>query len=363
MKILTVVGARPQFIKASVVSKALEEALIDEVMVHTGQHYDHNMSKTFFEELGIKKPAYNLGVGSGSHSEQTAEMLKGIEKVLFNESPDVVLVYGDTNSTVAASLAAAKLCIPIAHVEAGLRSYDMTMPEEINRILTDRISTWLFCPTDIAVNNLKKEGMLTGVSNVGDVMYDVALEYKKVASANSKIIDKLNLKDKDYVLVTIHRDFNTDNQENLSEIVSAFVNINHKVVFPAHPRVYKQLERFGLLDLIRKSENIILIEPVGYLDMIVLESKAKLIITDSGGIQKEAFFHAVPCITVRPSTEWVETVDLGWNKLVDADCNKIISTIDMALKRENNMDYVNPYGAGNSSSLIASILKKSLGQR
>jgi len=363
MKILTVVGARPQFIKASVVSKALEEAFIDEVMVHTGQHYDNNMSKTFFDELAMNKPAYNLGVGSGSHAEQTADMLKGIEKVLLKESPDSVLVYGDTNSTVAASMAAVKLCIPIAHVEAGLRSYDMAMPEEINRILTDRISTWLFCPTDVAVNNLKKEGIYAGVSNVGDVMYDVALKYKKVALATSKILDKLNLKDKDYVLVTIHRDFNTDNKANLSEIVNAFVNINYKVVFPAHPRVYKQLERFGLLDLIRKSENIILIEPVGYLDMIVLENKAKCIVTDSGGIQKEAFFHAVPCITIRPSTEWVETVELGWNYLVDADCKQIISKIDMALLNENNTDHDNPYGDGNSAGLIVSILKKSLGQR
>lgn len=351
-KILTVVGARPQFVKAAMVSKALARSPIEEVMVHTGQHYDHKMSGAFFDELDIAEPKYNLGVGSGSHGYQTAEMLKGVERVLLSEKPDALMIYGDTNSTIAGALAAAKLHIPIAHVEAGLRSFDRSMPEEINRVLTDHVSKWLFCPTATAVKNLQKEGVCMGVHNVGDVMYDAALHFKERALGKSRILDTLSLSKGEYILATIHRDFNTDDSEKLINIIHGLGESEHPVVFPAHPRVRRCISAYGLDGFIDNSV-ISIIEPVGYLDMVVLESQAHLIVTDSGGVQKEAFFHRVPCITVRPSTEWIETVELGWNRLVEADRQLIVDAIGVEIECSSDEF---PYGEGDSSELICDIL-------
>jgi UDP-GlcNAc3NAcA epimerase len=323
MKIVTVVGARPQFIKAAAVSRAIaeyskknENKSVKEIIVHTGQHYDENMSNVFFDELEIPTPDYNLGIGSGSHGVQTGRMLEAIEAVLLKEKPDYVLVYGDTNSTLAGALAAVKLHIPVAHVEAGLRSFNRIMPEEINRVLTDHASDILFAPTQTAVDNLHREGISEERINlVGDVMYDAALYYGEKAQKKSNILKKLGLKDKGYILATIHRAENTDNPSRLQAIVEGFCEVSKEipVVFPVHPRTYNALERNGFLRKARTS--LIMIEPVGYLDMVMLEQNARLIATDSGGVQKEAFFYRVPCVTLRTETEWVELVELGWNFL------------------------------------------------
>ncbi len=355
--VLTVIGARPQFIKAAMVSRALRAAGLREMIVHTGQHYDHNMSGKFFEELAIAPPDYNLGVGSGTHGVQTAEMIKGIESILLKEKPDVLLVYGDTNSTLAGALAASKIHIPVAHIEAGLRSFDRSMPEEINRFLTDAISQWLFCPTSEAVKNLSMEGLEKGVYEVGDVMYDAALFYKERAVKESRIVGDLGLHSNIFVLATIHRDFNTDNRAKLTEIVVGLLSLGMPVVFPAHPRVRKQLAQFKLIDKIKHSENLHCIEPVGYLDMLALECLATVIVTDSGGVQKEAFFQKTPCVTVRSSTEWVETVKLGWNRLVGADRNEIVEGVNRAVSGVHSDS--SPYGTGESARMIADILTKS----
>jgi len=332
LRLLTVVGARPQFIKAATVSRAIREhniahpeRSVREVLLHTGQHYDENMSQVFFDELEIPQPDYNLGVGSLSHGAQTGRMLEHTEEVLLKEKPDWVLVYGDTNSTLAGALAAAKLHIPVAHVEAGLRSFNHRMPEEINRVLTDHLSTLLFCPTQTAVDNLAREGVLKGVELVGDVMYDAALYYAAKAEAHSSIMDRLGLCSKGYMLATLHRAENTDDPFRLRAIVEGLgaVAQHMPVVIPLHPRTRAALEREGLLA--RVTETCQLIQPLGYLDMVLLEKNARLIATDSGGVQKEAYFYGVPCMTLREETEWVETVEAGWNVLVGADSERIAS--------------------------------------
>lgn len=330
MKIVSIVGARPQFIKIAPVSRAIAQLnkkegreVIKDIFVHTGQHYDYEMSEIFFKELGIKEPDYNLGVGSGSHGAQTGEMLMKIEEIFISENPDIVMVYGDTNSTLAGALAASKLQIKVAHVEAGLRSFDRRMPEEINRVLTDHISYLLFCPTQMSLDNLVKEGVTEGMHLVGDVMMD-ALEYnKKIAEKSSRIIEELGLERGKYQVITVHRPANTDSKENMSNIIEALGESRKIVVFPVHPRTEKYLREYGL-DM---PANVKIIQPLGYLDMLKLMAGAHKILTDSGGIQKEAYMLGVPCITLRENTEWVETLDGGWNVLTGADKRKIIEAI------------------------------------
>jgi UDP-N-acetylglucosamine 2-epimerase len=322
MKILTVVGARPQFIKAAPLSRELRKAH-REILVHTGQHYDYQMSQVFFEGMNIPAPDHELGVGSGSHAQQTANMLAGLERVMLAERPDVVLVYGDTNSTLAGAIVAAKLGVPIAHVEAGLRSFNMAMPEEINRILTDRVSTVLYCPTQTAVDNLRHEGITNGVELVGDVMHDAAMEAATRAEKDSQILNGLNLRPGGYVLATIHRASNTDDASNLRSILRAFIEHHEPIVLPLHPRTRRILEQSELASQLSATEHIHVIEPLGYLDFVMLEIKARLIATDSGGVQKEACYFKVPCVTLREETEWVETVESGWNVLVGTHAEKI----------------------------------------
>lgn len=321
MRVVTVLGARPQFVKAAPVSKALQDAGHHEILVHTGQHYDDVMSAVFFRELNLPEPAYNLGVGSGPHGWQTGQMLARIEEVLLAEKPDWVLVYGDTNSTLAGALAAVKLHIPVAHVEAGLRSFNRTMPEEHNRVLTDHCADLLFCPTRTAVDNLAREGITQGVHLVGDVMYDAVLQFGQLAEERSTILNDLGLIPKSYLLATVHRPYNTDDPERLRSILEALVEIGEPVIFPVHPRTRQRMEALNVQTLDRS--NVRMIEPVGYLDMLMLEQHARLILTDSGGMQKEAYFFAVPCVTLRPETEWAETVRSGWNMLVEADSRRI----------------------------------------
>ena len=355
MKILTIVGARPQFVKASVVSAALKP-LCEEVIVHTGQHYDKNMSDVFFEELGIPKPAYNLGVGSGSHGKQTGEMLMRIEEVIGEEKPDILMVYGDTNSTLAGALAASKLHIPVAHVEAGLRSYNMRMPEEQNRVLTDHISTWLLCPTETAVKNLAKEGITRGVTMTGDVMLDSVLHFLSVARANPdkvKIYETLGLTPKQYRLATLHRAETTDGGiEAVMRIFRAFEQLPQRVVIPIHPRTRglaeQAISQGGFT-------NIQLIDPVGYLEMLLLTSGACQVLTDSGGLQKEAYFMEVPCVTLRTETEWVETLHGNWNILASLTTEdilqKALNTVPDPAARDSK-----PFGDGHASDKIAQIL-------
>ncbi|MDM8527682.1 UDP-N-acetylglucosamine 2-epimerase (non-hydrolyzing) [Anaerolineales bacterium HSG24] len=348
MKILTIVGARPQFIKSAPVSKALRDAGHEEFLLHTGQHYDHRMSQIFFEEMGISKPNANLGVGSGLHGQQTGQMLIQIEEILLTEKPDWVLVYGDTNSTIAGALAAIKLHIPVAHVEAGLRSFNREMPEEHNRVLTDHCADLLFCPTQTAVDNLAHEGVSQGVHLVGDTMYDAVLQFSKIAQQQSTILQNLELMPQEYLLATVHRPYNTDVPENLANIISAFLELGEPVVFPVHPRTRKVIEA---LDIdIPADKNLRLIEPVGYLDMLMLEQNARMMMTDSGGMQKEAYFFAIPCITLRPETEWVETVETGWNRLVGADKQQIIKDVQDFMKPQTHLPL---YGNGTASELIA----------
>ncbi|MFQ5429240.1 MAG: non-hydrolyzing UDP-N-acetylglucosamine 2-epimerase [Phycisphaerae bacterium] len=326
MKILTVVGARPQFIKAAPVSRAVRRRH-HEVLVHTGQHYDYEMSRVFFEGLDIPEPDHELGVGSASHAEQTARMLTELEGVLLDEMPDCVLVYGDTNSTLAGAMVAAKLCIPLAHVEAGLRSFNRTMPEEINRVLTDRVSRFLFCPTPTSVDNLKHEGIESGMHLVGDVMLDVAMTAAARAEKTSTVLDRLGLKNRAYLLATVHRAGNTDDEANLGAIVRAFARLREPLVLPLHPRTRKRLKDAGLDQVLATAKHVIVTEPLGYLDFVMLQRHARKILTDSGGLQKEACFHRVCCITLREETEWVETVESGWNVLVGADEEAILREV------------------------------------
>ena len=385
MKIVTIVGARPQFIKAAPVSRAIEQHNLDnhgpqitEILVHTGQHYDHNMSQIFFDQLEILPPHYNLGVGSGNHGQMTGAILAKIETVLLKERPDWVLVYGDTNSTVAGALAAAKLHIPVAHVEAGLRSFNRRMPEEINRVLTDHISTILFCPTEAAVNNLKKEGFTNIVNdgkflyqdlfvnrhsvlsfelsplvvNVGDVMYDAFLANKNLAHQKSGILSDLGLKPKGYCLATVHRQENTEDPRRLLNIFTAFEELSSAdcpFIILLHPRTKKALQQHKDKD--RLGPHVRLLSPASYLDMIALEVHARVILTDSGGVQKEAYFARVPCVTLREETEWIETIGAGWNHLGGADCRQIADAFEKATSSFPS-EQPRLYGEGKASYLL-----------
>lgn len=361
-KILTILGARPQFIKASVVSNAmLPTENLREVIVHTGQHFDTNMSAVFFNELGMQQPAYNLEIHGGSHGEMTGRMLIAIERVLQTEKPDAVLVYGDTNSTLAGALAAAKLHIPVAHVEAGLRSFNMTMPEEINRILTDRISHWLFTPTDAAKAHLEHEGASPHcIATVGDVMYDVALQHGALVQAEGRILGQLGLQPRSYVLTTVHRAENTDDPQRLATVVAALKKVaaQYPVVWPLHPRTRAILDRSGQLEHLSRS--IHLIDPVGYLDMVQLEKFAAVITTDSGGVQKEAFFYRVPCVTLRDETEWTELVEASWNRLAPPVSPVAVSTLVLQAIGTQGAD-VRPYGTGDAAARIVQRLCMDLG--
>lgn len=324
MKIVSIVGARPQFIKAAALSRRMRYRHT-EILVHTGQHYDDTMSRVFFEELEIPQPEVNLGVGSSSHGAQTGAMLTGIEGVLLREKPDWVIVYGDTNSTLAGGLAAAKLHIPVAHVEAGLRSFNRAMPEELNRILTDHLSALLFCPSKVAADHLREEGIVRGVHIVGDVMADALMFAAERGNQRSKIVERFELIVGGYWLVTVHRAENTDNLEKLQAILEALNDLSEPVIFPLHPRTRKCLGQLAY----SPPEHVRLIDPVGYLDMVSLEKGARAILTDSGGIQKEAYWLGVPCITLRDETEWVETVDGGWNTLTGASTERILAAVQI----------------------------------
>lgn len=357
-KILTIVGARPQFVKAAALSRALQKYGMEEVLVHTGQHFDDNMAEIFFREMEIPEPKYNLGINSLSHGAMTGRMLEEIEKVLLVEKPSVVVVFGDTNSTIAGALAASKLHIPVAHVEAGLRSFNMRMPEEINRILTDRISDFLFCPTETAVQNLHLEGFKNftcKIENIGDVMYDVALYYSRISAGKSTVINELGIEGKPFVLATLHRQENTDDLQRLNAIVDALNTLaeDYRVVLPLHPRTKNILER----------ENIQLafqpISPVGYFDMIELLKHCSFVISDSGGLQKEAFFFEKHCLVTRDETEWTELVDLNFNFMVGADKDLILEkSKDLTLKQSDFS--VKPYGEGNAAEKIVNYLKQNL---
>jgi UDP-N-acetylglucosamine 2-epimerase len=362
MKIVTIIGARPQFIKAAPVSRAIQDHNLknpdnqfNEIIVHTGQHYDDNMSAIFFEELNIPKANVNLGVGSGSHGWQTAQMLIRIEEILIKQKPSWVMVYGDTNSTLAGALAAVKLNIPVAHVESGLRSFNREMPEEHNRVIVDHCSDMLFCPTQAAVENLSKEGITHGVHLVGDTMYDSVLQFVSSAHKKSTVMNELQLKPKNYLLATIHRPYNTDVPENLRNILSAFIEIGKPIVFPVHPRTKPKIDDAlnNAFQAEGGAKNILAIDPVGYLDMLVLEENAHLIMTDSGGMQKEAYFMCVPCVTLRPETEWVETVEAGWNVVVGADREKIVNTVNSFKLPDKKPDF---YGDGRAGEKILEFL-------
>lgn len=364
MKIATVVGARPQFVKAAAVSRAIrdrntsvEQNLIHEIIIHTGQHFDNNMSQIFFDEMEIPVPDYNLCVAGGTHAAMTGRMLDKIESVLMDLRPECVLVYGDTNSTLAGALAAIKLHIPIAHVEAGLRSFNMRMPEEINRILTDRISTLLFCPTSTAVTNLKGEGITSGVHLVGDVMYDAALHYSAHARTQSSILQQCGVMEGQYALATIHRAENTNDPERIKSILSGFGKVSERMpmILPLHPRTRKRINE---LDLGNMLGDIKVINPVSFIDMVRLEQSAAVIITDSGGVQKEAYFAGVPCITLRDETEWTETVDSRWNTLVGTDSDKLICAVESAVTLHPSRSNEKLYGDGNAARKIIELLLK-----
>ena len=349
LNIVTVVGARPQFVKAAVLSRLIRSEYSDsihEYLVHTGQHYDENMSGSFFRDLRIPQPDINLEIGSGPHGAMTGRMLESIEKVLLDRKPNLLLVYGDTNSTLAAALAASKLHISVAHVEAGLRSFNKAMPEEQNRILTDHLADLLFCPTERAVDNLRQEGITGGVHNCGDIMLDASLYYRSFSRES-----ELTLPD-DFFLITLHRAENTDDKNRLASIVNALNSFTDmQGILPLHPRTRKMLEKFGLTF----EKHIRVIDPVGYLDMLALEDKCRFIVTDSGGLQKEAYFFQKPCITLRDQTEWVETVEAGANVVVGADREKIVG----ALKNPPIPGVWNDlYGNGSAGSDIVSTLKQ-----
>jgi UDP-GlcNAc3NAcA epimerase len=354
MKIVTVVGARPQFIKAAPVSLAIRQSGHQEILVHTGQHYDENMSDIFFSELGIPKPDINLAVGSGSHGAQTAAMLSGIEEVLIKENPEWLLIYGDTNSTLAGALAASKLHIPIAHIESGLRSFNWRMPEEVNRVVADRLSQLLLCPSTTAVKNLTQEGIVAGVHLVGDIMYDAVIKFSKIADRTSSILTKLNLEAKKYYLATVHRAENTDDRTSMTNILKAFSQLDLPVILPLHPRTRSKLAEYEY-DL-NNLPNVHLIDPVGYLDMLQLQKQACLILTDSGGVQKEAYWLKVPCVTLRSETEWVETVEVGANILARTDVNLILSAVDAHLDSNLTECDFSLYGDGKTTPMIVDLL-------
>ena len=371
-KIITIVGARPQIIKSSAISRAVLGNFSDkleEIIVHTGQHYDENMSHVFFEEMKIPKPNYNLNVGSGSHGQQTAKMLAGLEEIFLKEKPDAVVVYGDTNSTIAGALAAAKIHIPVVHIEAGLRSFNKSMPEELNRIACDHMSTLLFTPTTVGMDNLKREGFELSpdgkasidsphVFHCGDIMYDNSLHFSDVSDEKSTILEDLSLTKDGFVLCTVHRDSNTDVQENMESIFSALLNIaissKLTIVLPLHPRTRKMMEKQlsnELYAALHVSEKIKIIPPAGFLDIIALEKHAHMIITDSGGLQKESFFFRKPCVILRPQTEWVEIVENGNAILVDAEKERIEEAFE-ELKSKMDLTYPAFYGDGKAAEFI-----------
>jgi len=351
MKVATVVGARPQFIKAAPVSRALREAGHQELLVHTGQHYDFEMSQVFFEELRIPQPDVNLEVGSGPHGWQTGRMLIGVEEILRTQQPDLVLVYGDTNSTLAGALAACKLRIPLAHVEAGLRSHNREMAEEHNRVLTDHVSDLLLCPTHTAVGNLKREGITRGVHLVGDVMYDSLLVGLKQIEGRYALMGRLGIKEKAYALATVHRAENTDNPEKLSSILRGLQEIVRNglaVVVPLHPRTRQKLASLGL-----SLDGLSLTAPFTYVEMLLLELHARVILTDSGGVQKEAYWLGVPCVTLRQETEWVETVESGWNVLVGCETSRIARAAETA---RPGLVLQDAYGDGKAAERLVTLL-------
>lgn len=375
IKLLTVIGARPQIIKAAAISRAIKNDYINqfaEIIVHTGQHYDHNMSEVFFDELQIPKPNYNLNVGSGKHGEQTAKMIEGIEKILELENPNYIILYGDTNSTLAGTIAASKMHIPIVHIEAGLRSFNKKMPEEINRILTDHCSTFLFSPTKTGIDNLINEGFSTHnkfpftadnplVENVGDVMYDNSMFFATLTQ--EIILNNYFLEKNNYILTTIHRNNNTDDSIRLSAICEALIRISTenqiKVILPLHPRAQKLIEKnldTNLKNSFLKNDRIIIIPPVSFLEMISLEKNAKLIITDSGGVQKESYFFKKPCVILRSETEWVEIVESGSAFIADANFNFIVSKTKELLETTKKFSFPNFYGEGNAAFKILQFL-------
>lgn len=356
-KILTIVGARPQFVKAAMVSKAIVDASnddsleLEERIIHTGQHYDVNMSDVFFREMGIPEPSKMLEFGGLSHGAMTGRMLEALEAEMQAYQPDWVLVYGDTNSTLAGAVAASKLHIPVAHVEAGLRSFNRKMPEEINRVITDHVSKFQFCPTLAAVHNLKNEGIVDGVYHVGDVMHDAAICFGDIADKRSTILSDLGIEGDQFYLSTIHRAENTDDPQRLSEIFEALIEIGSSakpIVLPLHPRTGKMLKEFGLMGRVVESNSIRLLDPIGFLDMVMLEKAACMIFTDSGGVQKEAYFHRTPCITLRDETEWVETVKAGWNLVAGGEKTRII---EMAHQSPDRFE-IEEYGAGDTGASI-----------
>jgi len=367
MKVVTIVGARPQFVKAAVVSRAFRahnqqhrDCSITEVIVHTGQHFDENMSQVFFDDLDIPRPDYNLEISGGAHGAMTGQMLEKIESVLMAENPDWVLIYGDTNSTLAGALAASKMHIPVAHVEAGLRSYNMRMPEEVNRILSDKVSTLLFCPTQTAVRNLKSEGIECGVLNVGDVMYDASLFYRDMARTNSTILADHSLIRGEYILATCHRAENTDAPDRLAGVVDglAWLALQTRVIFPLHPRTRKVLNALGMM---KKLGRVEVLEPISFIDMVQLEESAKAIVTDSGGVQKEACFFGVPCMTMRDETEWVETIEAGVNVLVGADAGCLLQAYEDFERDTAPMAQNDVYGDGRASEYIVHHLLENRG--
>lgn len=378
IKIFTIIGARPQIIKAAAISRVIKKKyskIIEEVIIHTGQHYDAKMSKVFFEELKIPKPTHNLKVGSGRHGEQTAKMIIGIEHLLEEEKPNYILIYGDTNSTLSGAIAASKIHIPIIHIEAGLRSYNKNMPEEINRILSDHMSTYLFPPTEAGMVNLNNEGFSLenkapysfdnqAIFNFGDIMYDNSRYFSKIAEKKSNVLSNLNINNEKFILATIHRNNNTDDPKRLNDIFRSLLDIsnkyNVKVILPLHPRTLKQKKKFLSKDLklkVNNSKNIIIIEPVSFLDMIQLQKNSDLIITDSGGVQKEAYFFSKPCLILRSETEWIEIVESGAAELCDADYSKIIRSFDIfinkKIKTNNSL-----FGRGNASEKILELIVK-----
>ena len=355
MRFLTIVGARPQFIKAAPLCSALARGH-EHVLVHTGQHYDAAMSDIFFRELGIPKPDRHLGVGSGPHGAQTAAMLERIEAVLEELHPDAVIVYGDTNSTLAGALAAAKLRLPVAHVEAGLRSFNRRMPEEINRVVTDHLATWLFAPSQVSVRQLRAEGIVNGVHDVGDIMADSLRLFAPAARQRSGVLSRFEVRAGEYFVATIHRAENTDSAERLEAILRPLLRSPRPVVLPLHPRTRAAARRHGLDALLDGGDSsLIVAEPLGYLDMLQLQQQASAILTDSGGMQKEAYYLGVPCITLRDETEWVETVEAGWNRLVGADSKRIASAMaDVASPAAKPRPPL--YGDGHAAERIADIL-------
>ncbi|MGC1310353.1 MAG: UDP-N-acetylglucosamine 2-epimerase (non-hydrolyzing) [Phormidesmis sp.] len=353
MKVLSVIGARPQFVKAAVVSQAIAQHGITEILVHTGQHFDANMSDAFFADLDLPTPHYNLDIHSLSHGAMTGRMMEALETIMQKEQPDWLLVYGDTNSTLAAALAAAKLHIPIAHVEAGLRSYNRAMPEEINRIVTDQLSTLLFVPTPLATHCLAKEGITQGVHLIGDVMADAVMQYQAKAEAQSQVLARNALQPGGYYLATIHRPSNTDDAGTLAAILQAFTTLDAPVVLPLHPRTKSRIKTFDLRGYLAHP-NIKVIPPASYLDMLMLEKHCRAVVTDSGGIQKEAYLSRQPCFTLRPETEWKETVEAGWNRLVTA-----VGLRDAIAQFQPPTAWPTLYGDGKAAHKVARLLLSS----